>query len=313
VAVFLAALGTPPVLWLEKKGLPSVPAVLAVLSGMVALMTVVGVFVGVSLSGFNASLPAYQQSIQDQAASISAALAAKGFAVTDKVLVEYLNPAAAMRYAAEALGGLGAAVSNAVLIMLTVMFILLEASGFPAKLRAVLGDPRQRFPEFTRFIGELRRYMLVKTALASGAGLLLGLWLAVLGVDSPVLWAFLAFLLLYIPHVGSIIAGIPAVCLTLVQYGPGRAALVAAGYVAVNFIIGNVVEPKLMGKKLSLSALVVFLSLIFWGRMLGLIGAVLCIPLTMALKFAFETHRSTRWLAVLLGPAAAVEDVPPAR
>ena len=313
VAVFLAALGTPPVLWLERKRLPPALAVLGVLAVMMAVLLVVGVFVGTSLSGFNASLPAYQQSIQAQASSITAALAGKGFAVTDKVLIEYLNPAAAMRYAAEALGGLGAAVSNVVLLLLTVMFILLEASSFPVKLRAVLGDPRQRFPEFTRFVGEIQRYMLVKTALAAAAGLLLGIWLAVLGIDSPVLWGFLAFLLLYIPHVGSILAGIPAVSLTLVQFGPGRAALVAAGYVAVNFILGNVVEPKLMGKKLSLSTLVVFLSLVFWGRMLGLPGAVLCIPLTLALKFAAESHTGTRWLAILLGPEAPAKDVPPAK
>jgi len=303
VAVFLAALGTPLVLWLQRRRVPSAMAVLAVLALIVLVLLLVGAFVGASLNGFTAALPAYQASIQGQAAELTAMLAKKGIRVTEAMLLEYLNPAAAMKYAAEALGGLGAALANIVLILLTVLFILLEAASFPVKLRAVLGDPSQKFPEFTRFIGDIQRYMLVKTVLAAAAGLLLGSWLAVLGVDSPVLWGFLAFLLLYIPHVGSILAGIPAVSLTLVQLGPGRAALVAAGYVAVNFIIGNLVEPKLMGKKLSLSTLAVFLSLIFWGRMLGLVGAVLCIPLTMALKFAFENNKNTRWLAVLLGPA----------
>lgn len=304
VAVFLAALGTPLVVWLQRKRVPAALAVLLTLALIIAALLLVGGFVGASLNGFTAALPAYQASIQGQAAELTALLAKKGIHVTEKMLLEYLNPAAAMKYAAEALGGLGAALANMVLILLTVMFILLEAPSFPVKLRAVLGDPSQRFPEFTRFIDDLQRYMLVKTVLAAAAGLLLGAWLAVLGIDSPVLWGFLAFMLLYIPHVGSILAGIPAVSLTLVQFGPGRAALVAAGYVAVNFIIGNIVEPKLMGKKLSLSTLVVFLSLIFWGRMLGLIGAVLCIPLTMALKFAFENNKSTVWLAVLLGPEA---------
>lgn len=303
VAVFLAILGTPLVAWLRRRRVPAAPAVLLVLALIILVLLLVGAFVGASLTGFTAALPAYQASIQAQAAEISALLAGKGIRVTEAMLLEYLNPASAMKYAAGALGGLGAALANIVLILLTVLFILLEAASFPVKLRAVLGDPSQKFPEFARFIDDIQRYMLVKTALAAGAGLLLGGWLAALGIDSPVLWAFLAFLLLYIPHVGSILAGIPAVCLTLVQFGPGRAALVAGGYVAVNFIIGNIVEPKLMGKKLSLSTLAVFLSLIFWGRMLGLAGAVLCIPLTMALKFAFENNRNTLWLAVLLGPA----------
>lgn len=303
VAVFLAALGTPLVAWLQRRRVPAALAVLLTLALIISVLLLAGAFVGTSLSGFTAALPDYQAGIRGQAAELTALLAAKGVRVTEAMLLDYLNPAAAMKYAAEALGGLGAALANIVLILLTVLFILLEAASFPVKLRAVLGEPARRFPEFTRFVLDLQRYMLVKTALAAAAGLLLGGWLAVLGIASPVLWGFLAFLLLYIPHVGSILAGIPAVCLTLVQFGPGRAALVAAGYVAVNFFIGNIVEPKLMGKKLSLSTLAVFLSLIFWGRLLGLVGAVLCIPLTMALKFAFENNKSTLWLAVLLGPA----------
>lgn len=313
VAVFLAILGAPLVQWLKKKHMPAVVAVLIVLAGMIAILLTGGGLVSTSLGGFSAALPSYQERIQEQAVLIQALLAKKGVSVTDKELLEFLNPATVMKLAVNLLGGLGAALSNIVLILLTVMFILLEYASFPVKLRAVLGDPRQVFPEFTKFVADIQRYMLVKTALSLTAGFLIWLWLTALGVDSPVLWGFLAFMLLYIPHVGSIIAGIPAVSLTLVQFGVGRAALVGAGYVAVNFILGNVVEPKLMGHKFSLSTLVVFLSLIFWGRMLGLIGAVLCVPFTMALKFACENHESTRWVAVLLGPEVPVESVPAAR
>ncbi len=312
VAVFLAVLGTPLVQRLERKRFPSVAAVLIVLSGMLVILLAVGGLVGTSLSGFSDSLPSYQQRIQEQAAAMAAMLANKGLHVTDKVLLEYLNPAAVMKLFVGMLGGLGAVVSNIVLILLTVMFILLEASSFPIKLRAVLGDPRQRFPEFTKFADDLQRYMIVATCLNLTAGGLIGIWLAILGVGSPVLWGFLAFMLLYIPHVGSIIAAIPAVSLTLVQFGIGRAALVAAGYVAIAFTIGNVIQPKLMGRKLCLSTLVVFLSLIFWGRMLGLLGAALCIPFTLTLKFACESHKSTQWIAVLLGPEVPAENIPPA-
>ncbi|MCX5793045.1 MAG: AI-2E family transporter [Elusimicrobia bacterium] len=311
VAVFLAVLGTPLVHWLERKRIPHVMAVLAVLAGMLAILLTGGGLVSSSLGGFSASLPSYQQRMQEEAAGLTALLAAKGIPVTEKVLLEYLNPAAVMKLAVSLLGGLGAALSNVVLILLTVMFILLEASSFPVKLRAVLGDPDEKFPEVTKFVSDIQRYMLVATGLNLTAGTLLCLWLTILGVDSPVLWGFLAFMLLYIPHVGSIIAAIPAVSLTLVQFGPGRAALVAAGYVVVQFTLGNVIQPKLMGRKFSLSTLVVFLSLIFWGRMLGLIGAVLCVPFTMAVKLVCEHHESTRWIAVLLGPEVPVGSVPP--
>ena len=111
------------------------------------------------------------------------------------------------------------------------------------------------------------------------------------------------------PNVGAIIAAIPAVLRTVVQFGIGRAVLVAAGYLAVSFILGNVVEPRLMGRRLGLSTLVVFLSLIFWGSLLGLIGVVLCIPFTMTLKFACEINKSTRWVAVLLGSEMPAESI----
>ena len=310
VAVFLAVLGTPLVQWLERKRIPSVAAVLIVLAVIIAVLLTVGGLVAASLSGFSADLPSYQQRIQEQASVLAALLAKKGVNVTDKVLLEYLNPAAVMKLFVDMLGGLGSVLSNFVLILLTLMFILLEASSFPVKLRAVLGDPQQTFPQVTKFVDDISRYMLVQTALNLTAGTLIGIWLTFLGVGSPVLWGFLVFMLLYIPHVGSIIAAIPAVSLTLVQFGPGRAALVAAGYVAVQFILGNIIQPKLMGRTFNLSTLVVFLSLIFWGRMLGLIGAALCIPFTMTLKFLCENNESTRWIAVLIGPAVPAEDVP---
>jgi len=310
--VFLAVLGIPVVQWLEKKRLPSVAAVLIVLAGLIAILLTVGGLVGTSLSGFSDSLPSYQQRIQEQSLALSGLLAKKGIHITHKVLLEYMNPAAVMKLFVDMLGGLSSVVSNIVLILLTVLFILLEASSFPVKLRAVLGDPRQAFPEFTEFVEDLQRYMVVATGLNLTAGILIGIWLTILGVDSSVLWGFLAFMLLYIPHVGSIIAAIPAVSITLVQFGVGRAALVAAGYAVIAFSIGNVVQPKLMGRQLSLSTLVVFLSLIFWGRMLGLVGAALCIPFTMTLKFACENHKSTRWIAVLLGPELPAGGIPPA-
>jgi AI-2 transport protein TqsA len=311
VAVFLAMLGTPPVLWLERKRIPSVVAVLLVVAGMIAILLIVGGLVGTSLNNFTDAMPSYQQRIQERVSALRPLLAKNGIRVTDKVLLEYINPEAVLKLSVGMLGGLGPALSNTVLILLTVAFILLEASSFPVKLRAVLGDPKQAFPQFTRFVDDMKRYMIIKTGISLTAGILIGIWLSLLGVDSPILWGFLAFLLHYVPNVGSIIAAIPAVILTLVQLGIGRAALTAGGYLAVNFILGNVVEPRLMGRRLGLSTLVVFLSLVFWGSLLGLIGVVLCIPFTMTVKFACESNTSTRWVAVLLGPESPAESISP--
>jgi predicted PurR-regulated permease PerM len=122
----------------------------------------------------------------------------------------------------------------------------------------------------------------------------------VLGVDHFLLWSVLAFLLNYIPNIGSMIAAVPAVLLALVQLGAPTAGLVALGYVLSNAIMGNVIEPKYMGRGLGLSTLVVFLSLIFWGWLLGTVGMLLSVPLTMIVKIALESSQDTRWVALLL-------------
>jgi predicted PurR-regulated permease PerM len=196
--------------------------------------------------------------------------------------------------------------------MLTVTFILLEVSSFPMKLRTILNDPKAAFPQFGKFVEDINRYMVIKTGVSVATGILTSIWLTVLGVDFPILWGFLAFLLNYVPNIGVIIAALPAVLLAFIQYGTGIALLTALGYLVVNFVIGTVVEPKLVGKGVGLSTLVVFLSLIFWGNLLGLIGMVLCIPLTMTIKFALENNEGTQWVAVLLGPESPQKNTSPA-
>ena len=309
VAVFLAMLGTPPVLWLERKRIASVVAVLLVVACMIAVLLIAGTIVGASINSFYAELPAYQTRLLEQVSAFQSFLASKGIWLTDKVLLGLVNPGAVMNLTARLFRELGSALSNILLILLTVAFILFEASSFPVKLRAVLGDPKQAFPQFTRFVSGIERYMAIKTLISLATGCLIGIWLYILGVDFPILWGFLAFLLNYVPSIGSTVAAIPAVLLALIQLGIGSAVLAAAGFMAVNFILGNVIETRLMGRRLGLSTLVVFLSLIFWGSLLGPVGMVLCIPLTMTLKFACENNASTRWISLLLGPETPMESL----
>ena len=311
-AVFLAAIGAPSVLWLERHRIPYTYAVLLVVAGMAAVFAVIGALVGTSLNSFYADLPEYQARLQKHVSSLQTFLADKGIRFADTIRFDPITPETVRRLTASLLAGLGSMLFELCLVLLTVTFILLEASSFPVKLRAVLGDPKRDFHVFMRFVYDINRYMAIKTVISMTAGVLIWIWLSILGVDFPILWGFLAFLLHYVPNIGALISSVPAVLLALIQLGIGPAALAAAGYLAVNFILGNVVEPMLMGRRLGLSTLVVFLSLIFWGGLLGLIGVVLCIPLTMTLKFVCENNKSTQWIAVLLGPEMAPVPTPPA-
>ncbi|MCX6145080.1 MAG: AI-2E family transporter [Ignavibacteriales bacterium] len=309
VSVFLALIGTPPVLWMERKHVPSFVAVMIVIAVMITLLLTIGAVVGSSLNTFSEVLPFYQARMHEQVLALKALLATKHVVVTEKVLAEYLNPGSVISLVAGFFAGMSSVLSDIILVLLTVTFILLEASSFPIKLRSVLGDPQRNFPQVTKFVNDIRRYMIIKTIISLIAGVTIGLWLYVLGVDFPILWGFVAFLLHYIPNLGQILAAIPAVLLALLQLGPGSAALAAAGYLVVGFTLGNVVEPRLMGRQLGLSTLVVFLSLMLWGGLLGPIGVVLCVPITMSLKFAFESSERTQWIAVLLGSEKSPESI----
>ncbi|HSL88433.1 MAG TPA: AI-2E family transporter [Ignavibacteriaceae bacterium] len=300
LAFFLALLGAPSVLWLKKKRIPSGIAVFIVMAAMISILILFSAQIGSSISSFTDELPLLQIRINEQISDLVILLSGKGIAVNEKIFLEYINPESIMSLTAVLLSGLSSVLSDTTLILLTVTFILLEVSNFPVKLRAVLGDPKQVFPEFTKFANDMKRYMVIKTLISIFTGVLVGLWLLILGVDYPVLWGFLAFLLNYIPNIGSIIASIPPIILALIQNGVGSAVLTMSGYLVINIIVGNILEPKLMGRRLNLSTLVVFVSMIFWGSLLGIIGAILSIPLTMTLKFAFERNDRTRWIAMLL-------------
>jgi predicted PurR-regulated permease PerM len=140
-----------------------------------------------------------------------------------------------------------------------------------------------------------------------GTGLTAWIITSTIGLDFALLWGMLAFLLNYVPTIGSIIAAVPAVLLALVQLGVGEATATAIGYVAINVVFGVILEPRWMGYGVGISPLVVFTGLIFWGWVFGPVGMLLSVPLTMTLKLALESDNRTRWIAILLGSGRDAE------
>jgi AI-2 transport protein TqsA len=199
VALFLAIIGAPPLLWLKQKHIPSVLAVLIVLAGMIIILLMVGGLVGTSLSSFSDSVPFYQKRIEENILAIRTFLASKGIVITDTALLGNINPGAVMSLTAGLISGLSSTLSSIFLILLTATFILLEVSSFPVKLRAILDDPRADFSHFKKFIEDINRYMTIKTGVSATTGILIGIWMSILGVDFPILWGFLAFVLNYVP------------------------------------------------------------------------------------------------------------------
>jgi predicted PurR-regulated permease PerM len=207
-----------------------------------------------------------------------------------------------MNLAAGLLTSIGGLLTNAFLIVLTLVFILLEAWSFPEKVRRAFGSAEVTLNRFEEFASKLNRYVAIKTAMSLATGLTVGIWVTIMGVDWAILWGLLAFLLNYIPNLGSIFAAVPAVLLALIQHGVGRAAIVIVGYLVINIVISNLLEPRFMGRGLGLSTLAVFSSLVIWAWIFGPVGMLMAVPLTITLKIAFEGGSQTRWIGVLLGP-----------
>jgi AI-2 transport protein TqsA len=301
LSIFIAIIFTPPLFWMQKKGIPNGIAIIFIITCIIAIFYLLARFVGSSVNDFTNSLPLYREMLISKSANFQQWLAGFGIELTDEMLKSSLNPGTAMQMAAKTLSGLSGVLTNTFLILLTVIFILLEASGFPKKIRAGLKTPEKSLANFGKFTESVNRYLVLKTIFSLITGIFISGWLAFLGVDYALLWGLVAFLLNYVPNIGSIIAAIPAILMTLVQLGAGHTLLVATGYVSVNIVVGSVLEPKFMGEGLGLSTLVVFLSLVFWGWVLGPVGMLLSVPLTMIIKIAFETSEETRWVSVMLG------------
>ncbi|MBT0588049.1 AI-2E family transporter [Alteromonas oceanisediminis] len=256
--------------------------------------------VGQSMTDFRENLPEYREQLSGEFAWLAAKLATFNIHINTDLIRQHLDPSMAMSMTTNILGGLGGVLSNLFLILLTIVFMLFEAESMPRRLHVAMADPDMKLNHIDRFIKSVNSYLAIKTLVSLATGFIVGVWLWVLNVDYFMLWAVLAFLLNYIPNIGSIIAAIPAVMMAFVQYGFGVAGLVGLGFIVVNTVMGNMVEPRLMGRGLGLSTLVVFLSLIFWGWLLGSVGMLLSVPLTMVVKIALESRSETNWLAILL-------------
>lgn len=303
-ALFLAVAVAPPVFFLQKKGVPFVLGLVLVMGASVAALGAVAMLVGSAAAQFRERIPEYQILIQGHYESASRFLAEYGLAANlDSQLANLAAPARALDLAANVFAGVGGIIANGFLILLLAVFLLLEASNLPGKIAAAFGDRGVHLERFQQLFVSVNRYLVMKTWISLLTGLLAGVLCAAVGVDFPVLWGMLAFLLNYVPNIGSILAGIPPTLLALLGQGAGASLVILVGYVLINNVLGNIVEPRVMGQGLGLSPFAVLLSLVFWGWVLGPIGMLLSIPLTMAVKIAMESGSETRWIAVLLGPS----------
>lgn len=306
LAVFLAILLAPPFLAMKRKGIHGAVALTVMILGLGVLGVLTVTILRTSLDQFTASLPTYETNLRTQLDAVWQWLEARGIDTPNEFVVEYLDPQFAMSYAGRIARALSGMLGKALLIFIIVAFMLVEAGGLPKKLHAIPGVSKEGLDALERNFQDVRRYVSLKSVMSLLTGVLVGLWLWLLGIDNALFMGLLAFFLNFVPTIGSFIAAIPGVLLGFVLLGPTMAAIAAVGYTVINVGVSNVIEPRFMGQSLGVSPLVIVVSLVFWGWLLGPIGMLLSVPLTMALKVGLEGSDATKPMAVLLGPPPKV-------
>ena len=300
LSMFIAIIFAPMYLWLNSKKIPEGISLLLVIMLFLVVAGLLGALIGSSVQDFSAALPQYEMKLTEQLNGAFVFLESIGVDLPQDDFAAIFNPNVMMKFAAGTLQSLGGMFANGLVILFTVMFMLLESSQFAHKIEHINGN-MESMRHIKMVVSKIKHYMVLKTVISAGTGVVVAIMLMIVGVDYPILWGVVAFMLNFIPNIGSLIAAVPAVLLTLIQFSPITALIVGIGYVAINVVIGSVIEPKVMGKGLGLSTLVVFLSLIFWGWLLGSVGMLLSIPLTIMVKIILDSQENTRWIAVLLG------------
>ncbi len=300
LSLFIAIILTPAYTYLQSKKIPSAIALLIVIGVFLVLLGLVAKLIGTSIADFSANTNMYTQKLTATYMSLASSLQTYGVDIKIEEFLGLIDTKRIMTFSTTIIQSIGSMFSNSFIVILTVVFMLLESGNFMDKIDFADGD-KETVKHIDTIAKKIKEYMVLKTLISLLTGFIIWIVLIIIGTDYAFLWAVLAFLFNFIPNIGSIIAAVPAVIITLVQLGSMHALIVVLTYLGVNVVVGSIIEPKIMGKGLGLSTLVVFLSLLFWGWLLGIVGMLLSIPLTIMAKIIFDTHQKTKWISVLLG------------
>jgi AI-2 transport protein TqsA len=249
-----------------------------------ALTSVLLVLIAVALLGFLAVsgtqlvqvLPTYQEKVEALRQTLIATLSARGIDPDQVLSLDLISPTRVLGMAAGVLSGAGKVLSQALLLILIVAFILVETGS-----RGEAIQPGGRLYLITR---DVRQYLLITSATGFGFAVVCYILMLSVGTDLALVWAVFAFVMNFVPSVGIILSVIPPMLLTLLEYGWTRALVILGSFLVLNFFIDNVLKPRFMQSGLDVSPLVGLLSLVVWGFLLGPTGALLALPLTIAIR-----------------------------
>jgi predicted PurR-regulated permease PerM len=303
LALFLTILAFPLFTSLRRHRAPAWLAIAVTMLVMAALVGMVGLVITISVEDLTEKLPEYSDEARAATLRTIDWLEDHRVTVPRQITTEALDPlewGAIAQFVGSTFRGVATALSAFLLVLLTMVFMLWEAVIFPGKLRAAARSGPIDLERWTAIVQRVQRYLILKTLVSLATGALVTLLVWAVGLDFALFWGFLAFVLNYIPNVGSFLAALPAVLLSSIQLGGPRTVILAVGYLVINVVLGNLVEPAIMGRGLRMSPFAIFLALVFWGWLWGPLGMILSVPLTVSLKILLENTENLRWIALLL-------------
>lgn len=302
LAAFVAIVATPALRWMRGRGVPKWGALVVIAFVLLDVGSLIALITTGALEGFRDSLPGYQERFMLLADQVGGWLEGVGAENARQAVPDLIDPSRLTGVIRVLLTNVSGIFGTGLLVLLAVMFILIEVPSMPAKMRAAFHLTETGEARLTRLFDNINRYMRIKALTSLATALCIWIMLWSLGIDFAVLWAIIAFFLNFLPVIGNVLMMIPAVLMALVQTDFSTTLLVIIGYLVINTAIGNVIEPRIMGKGLGISTLAVFIALLFWGWLFGTAGMFLAVPLTTALIIALDASPHTRPLAILLGP-----------
>lgn len=314
LAFILAITASPIINWLKKKGVPGTLAFLLTIVLIFVLVLGLVWLISASIQDFRDRLPAYSQNLAELEQNANQLLGNIGLNIESLAASERIvTPEAAMGLAASFAGDLISRLSNWTLILVTSIFFLLETTKMPEKIKRVVEDSDPDVHRFLSFNQDIRQFMSITASGGLLAAVLEVILLLFLGVEFALLWGVFAFFMSFVPQIGIILALIPPAIMALIQFGVTEMLIVIAGFIIINQLVENFVKRPILQKRLNLSVLVIFISLILWGWVLGPIGAILSVPMALIVKTILDSREETRWMAYLMGDGQepfnpAVED-----
>jgi predicted PurR-regulated permease PerM len=301
LAFILAICTTPFLNWFVKKGIPGWLALVITIGIDVLVLVGLVWLISRSVQDFSNTVSQYDQRFAEIEQSLSGVLDNLGVDPDELAPDESTSTRSLLEFVAGFVGGIVSGISNWGLIVMTGIFILVEALSMPRKIQNLKVEDDPDINRILHLNQGLRQYMVINAGVGALAAVINTIFLSILGIEFAVLWGVLSFFFSFVPNIGFIISVIPPAIMALIQFGWERMLIVIAAYIIINFIVDSVIKPRFIQEGVNISVAVTFVSLVVWGWVLGPIGAILAVPMSIIVQAILNSRKETRWLAYMMG------------